>query len=547
MVKRQDLPPELLRRIIFFIAPTKRSNLGRRLGGNYQEANDHDLDDDYAWDEGQGRVFGPPYDDLQRLCLTSHLFRDLAQPFLFHSFKNSDLDGGLGQTVSFIRALYLRPDLGQHVRYIDMMFPVGEQFELVNTEDFALFEVAIKDLRLGENEGNWLSGLKVLDLTVLTALVVNKTPHLREMSLVAGELSVNPICHLLDHSPSLLSELETISIEGAETVDFDLAPYHKLFTLPKLKEVRLEFANISGEILPATWAPGTITAEKFEFNCCHIDVAGVRKFMQACKRLTSFIYRDFREDSHVDMPMLSRKPEFNALQLYEAILPHKESLEDLELSFAYDPWDLMNLEERLARRGKLGSFRDFANLEAVSIAHALLPAHPEFPPSLKILHVGDCESSIRDMVGNIAVDFQKGLYPNLTEFGVFSTDITEPIKLPGQIIPAGQTPEECFTSLRDLFKGTKVDFQIILDNLEQDSEDLDLADDYDDYEGYEDNDHEFDEIVLEEMLRGGLGPRPGIGPPDVTIFDALARALGEPPALDGDGASDNSWETDEDD
>jgi hypothetical protein len=261
-------------------------------------------------------------------------------------------------------------------------------------------------------------------------------------------------------------------------------------------------------------------------------------------------------DSQVDMPMQWRKPEFNAPQLYEAILPHKDSLKDLGLAFAYDPWDLVNLEEHLARRGKLGSFRDFANLKAVTIAHALLPAHPEFPPSLQKLRVVDCESSIRDMVGNIAVDCQKGLYPNLTKFEVFATDITEPIKLPGQIIPAGKTPEECFTSLRDLFKDTKVDFQIIPDLQERDSGDLIPNDDYDDYEGYEgyenddnyyDDDHELDEIVLEEMLGGAFGPRPGIGPPDVTIFDALARALGPPPAFDDNGASDNSWESDEDD
>lgn len=303
-------------------------------------------------------MYGPPYDDLLRLCLTSRLFRHLAQPFLFYGFKNSEMSSGLDQTVSFVRALYLRPDLGQHVREIDMRFHVDELWEVLNTEDFALFEAAIKDLHLGAQEEEWMSRLKPLDLGVLAALAVNKAPLLREMHLLAGYLQLDPIRHLLDHNPSLLSGLETISLEGEDMIHFSLAPYHKLFTLPKLKEVHLVFATIGSETFPATWAPGTITAEKFSFRLCHIDVAGLQKFMQACKRLTSFAYRNFHLDSDEDipmpMPLPGRNSEFNAPHLYEAILLHKESLKDLVLTFAYDPWDLENLEEHLARRGKLG-------------------------------------------------------------------------------------------------------------------------------------------------------------------------------------------------
>jgi len=114
----------------------------------------------------------------------------------------------------------------------------------------------------------------------------------------------------------------------------------------------------------------------------------------------------------------------------------------------------------------------------------LLPPHPQFPQSLRTLHITDCNSSIRNMVQNIAKDCKNGLYPKFTDFKVLAMDITRPIKLPGQRIPPGQTPEQCFLSLRDMFKGTTVDFHIMPYNLPgfDDYDDSDL--DYEDYEEY---------------------------------------------------------------
>ncbi|KAJ5380386.1 uncharacterized protein N7496_002814 [Penicillium cataractarum] len=584
MVNLQDLPPELLTRIVFFVAPLrgplppgyleeklaqKRDNNVNASAGacaNTNGINNNDtLDGDDGWDDvdemddrkepKKETLYSRAHRDLRNLCLTSHMFRDLAQPFLFYNFEDTGMAGFLSQTVAFTRALYLRPELGEHVRELDIMYPLDDEDrpKPLAAEDLALFESAIKDLQLGDKEKIWLSGLKRLDLSVLTALLINRAPHLREMFLPAGQVRMDPISHLLDQNPSLLSELQSISLEGDdEELDFDLAPYNKLITLPKLKEANLEFGTITNETFPATWAPGTIAAEKLSFLRCHMDVVGMQKFIQACKRLTSFSYKNFRIDLHEEMPISWRKPEFNAPQFYEAILSHKDSLENLLLTFAYDPWDLENLEEHLARRGKLGSFRDFPNLGTVWIAHALFPEHPEFPPSLKTLHVADCESSIRDMVGNIAADCQKGLYPNLTEFKVFARDITRPIKLPGQVIPEGKTPEQCFTSLRDLFKDTKVDFQIVPDQL-WGLRDLMAEDDYEGYGNYDDDDMDYGDIDMDEyefQLGSDFGPERGFGPSSGAILNALARALGNPHAahpFDDDGASDNSWETEEDD
>ncbi|KAJ5905618.1 uncharacterized protein N7473_002534 [Penicillium subrubescens] len=552
MVNIQDLPVELLSRIIFFVAPLRgplppdffkipaqKHDNDANANANGDDVSKLNKDTDGINNKNEkgplGVGFSTHYRDLRNLCLVSRRFRDVAQPSLFYNFEEQGLRGYLNETICFARALYLRPELGEHVRELDVMYPLDEERPIPPSEkDSALLINAIKELQLGDKEEAWLSGFKELDLSVLTALLVNRCPYVRGMFIPAAYVNMGPLDDLFDRNPSLLSELQSVTFEGEDTfLGVSIAPYQRLFTLPNLKEVILEYSALDDAAFPNAWTPGTVTAEKISFRRSHLDAGSLKKFMQACKKLISFSYKNFHVDDEEDDAYAFIKPEFNAPQLYDAILPHKDTLQNLSLTFAYDPWDLENLEEHLSRRGKLGSFRDFSALETVYIAHALLPAHPEFPPSLKKLHVADCESSIRDMVGRIAQDCKKGLYPNLTEFKVLAPDITQPVKLPGQIVPEGKTPEECFISLRDLFKETKVDFLIVPFQMW----DLRNLMDYDDYED-EDIDFE-DDLDLHEF---GHQFAAGYGPPPAHILDTLARALGHPaPGYE----SDRSWVTEE--
>jgi hypothetical protein len=421
------------------------------------------------------------------------------------------------------------------------MYPLDgdEMPKPLTGEDEKFFTAAIKNLQLGDQEKTWISGLTShVDLSVLTALLVNQTPHLRELFLPGESVRMGPLNHLLSLKPTLLSELQSFSFEGEdEFLGIDIAHYHSIFTRPELKEVSLTFANLWDKTFPASWAPGTLGVEKAVFRRCYMDVGGMRRFTQACKALKSFRYNSFLSG----MPRPSRKPGFNAAQAYEAILGHRDTLEHFELIFAGSILDMESLGGQVTDLGKLGSFRDFPVLESLSIGHDLLPPHPEFPASLKTLYIEDCYTSIRDMVGLIADDCRKGLYPNLTVFKVFSSDITEAVKLPGQIIPAGQTPEQCFLSLRDLFKETKVDFMIAPYRIW----DLDDFMDYDDYEDEDDMDFD-DEMDLnryEFQLGEGFVPG-GPGGNILDDFHTLARAMG---LADSDHDTDRSWVTEEDD
>lgn len=469
------------------------------------------------------------------------MFRDLAQPLLFREFDDDCLDGYLTKTISFAKIIYRRPDLGQHVRSISILpgaFGPASPGRLAK-EDCDLFKAAIRDLELGDQEITWITAMENSDLSVFAALLANKTPNLQQLNLPGGQLFMKPFTHLFTRNASFLSSLGFLWVEcDDEFSGYTIAAYQELVTLPKLANVTFEYGDLVDSSFPSSWAPGTLSAKDFAFHHCHVDGGAIHKLMQACKCLESFTYQNFSLDPHdrrILMP--GTAAEFNAQQALEAALQHKETLKHFHVEFARDPWEIENLEEYLSTRVKVGSFRDFSVLESIYIPHAVLPPHPQFPRSLKVLNITDCNSSIHNMVQKIAKDCKNGLYPEFTLFKVLAVDITSPIKLPGQRIPQGKIPEQCFLGLRDLFKNTKVDFQILPYKMP----------DFDDY-GYGDSDLE-DEGAYEYQL--GEGPLPGM-PPGMGgggLLDLLLqRAMQDPDFahLAPNAANDDSWETDDD-
>ena len=249
-----------------------------------------------------------------------------------------------------------------------------------------------------------------------------------------------------------------------------------------------------------------MNTEYVAFHLCHVDADAIQKFTKACKALKSFVYQNFTlNPEEARGPSPGAPAEFTATQLHEALLLHKDTLETFHLEFSRDPWEIENVQEYLNTRVKIGSFGDFRALQTITIPHALLPQHPQFPSSLKKLRITDCNSSIRNMVQNIAKDCKAGLYPSFTDFKVLAIDITAPIKFPGQRVPLGKSPEQCFRGLQDLFKKTIVDFQISPYKL-PDLPDLDEFDDLGlDDEDFDEDDFEFQ---LPPRLGGSNGPMP---------------------------------------
>lgn len=488
MVQIQELPVELLRQVLEFLTDFEDEPLDTAVRG--AQANDANED---KLEIGRDSEEDDDFDklkDLRNICLVSQFFRELSQPLLFRDFDEDGLSGNMSKIVSFTKSLYRNPELGKYVQRVSIMNPepLGPLSMDIDDEDFKLFKDAILKLRLADLEERvWIAATKKSDLSLYIALIVNKTPNLRQLCLPGGEFSMKPIIQLFGRNSSLLPNLELLWIDADdECAGYPIMSYEKIFTLPKLANANFEYGDLDNTTFPASWTPGVLAMEELAFHHCYIDSNALPKLLQACKKLKSFAYDNFGLDPRDHRtPTPKDVPEFNAAQAQKALLPHKDSLEHFHLAFAWEPWEIEDIAEYVSNQIKIGSFRDFSALETIVISHELLPPHPQFPLSLKTLHVTNCNLSIRDMAQNIVNDCKNDLYPNFTDFLVLAADITRPIKLPGQVIPPGQTPEQCFISLKNMFNGTNVDFRICPYKLPDFGDDPDESDlEYEDDDGF---------------------------------------------------------------
>jgi hypothetical protein len=469
--------------------------------------------------------------------------------------EDSYPENGLVQThiqllMRFAIALCLNTELGTHVRYveIDSFAKPGPRDTSVLGLDFhRVLGAALDELPLQtEERQSWRYALRQCDLSIPMALIAMKAPNLRVVRFNHGHGILERLSTLRESCPSLLSRLEQlhITLSDHSYTGYDIPKYTPLLTLPSLREFSFEDANLYGKDCPSTWKPGTLKTQEIDFAHCHCDASGVEKLVKACKKVTGFTFQTLasHDDSYNGRGRGPHEP--NAAEIHAALLPHKETLSFLQLDFWRKATLLVSIEgyQRFcSSRVKLPSLRDFPVLEFVEIQHALLPEAPQFSPALKRLHITDCNSSIRDMVANLAADCKSGRYPNFTHFRVSSLDITRPIKLPGQLIPQGQTPEQCFRSLRAVFEGTSVDFQILPHS-------VGMMDDGDVYTSEDNSDSEYDhdgdlEDDFPHPFDGGNGP-------DIPALMMMMQQAMQNPALAAsllahDGGSDHSWETED--
>lgn len=351
---------------------------------------------------------------------------------------------------------------------------------------------------------------------------------------------MNPFPKLLRHNPSFLRKLDSLCLRGLHENDgYDIASYQDILALPSLRTIFFLNGDLQSKTCPSTWDDGTLNIEELVFSGCVIDAASLDKLARACKKLTAFSIDDFEPDEEW-MNNIDRGSLFNAADAHKALSRHKDTLEYLRINFPRKERDLQNWQRFLSSRVKMGSLREFPVLQAIHLQQAIIPVHPEFSPALKRLLITDCNSSVINLVKNIAKDCKKGLYPDFANFRMLAIDITQPIQLPGQIIPKGKTPEQAHMSLVDLFKGTNVEFFIaplVIPSYEE------LMDDYDDEE---DDDFDYDDIPYDsegdeiedpimDILRRARerGPAPGADGPNGPMLPALLeyfmrRAMQDP-------------------
>ncbi|KAB8279601.1 hypothetical protein BDV30DRAFT_232743 [Aspergillus minisclerotigenes] len=501
MVQLQDLPIELLSHCLSFI---KSRNLTRILSVKSLNR------------DGMLSITPQIRYNLMNVSLVSRKFRDLAQPLLFRDFEeNGDLD----RLIRFLRAVIVRPQLGKYVHVVTMN-PKGrgstEAFgEDLPKQDSDLFTDTAQELGLGDEEEAWLRGINEVDASSLLALLLTKTPNLRLLYFPGNTFSVGLLDTLVARDPSFLSNLEELHVTSdKERPNYCIAALDNTLTLSRLKIVVSQLGVLMTNDILSSWAPNTLPLERLYLLQSHVEYNSLKKLIQACKKLTHFTFVDCTTNRDY---LRDWWREFDEADLHEALLPHQEYLEELGIDYFDKPFLRGPIESSAEfSEGRLPSLRDFTVLKYLIIPFSVLSSHPEFPPSLKRLKITHCDTSIWNITYCIATDCKKGRYPDLEQVKLESSDINHRIELEGQKIPEGQTPEQYFWNLRNLFKDTNVDYQILspLDpriHVDDDSEEED------DFPGDDSPEHDFPEDEFSEYgfsdeyeTEGSIDPDDGI-------------------------------------
>ncbi|KAJ5992131.1 hypothetical protein N7451_007855 [Penicillium sp. IBT 35674x] len=508
MVHIQDLPLEIFYLIFSFVLGRSANPLNDKGAfANIDLTNDRTYEEEAEEEAEKSIVEQMERDNLRRMCLISGMFRDIAQPVLFHSFQCDS-----PTTVSFAKAIYRRPELGDYVKEFTCKHVVYKPVpERLPADDAKLFKLAIQALELGDQEKRWISLMRNYDFSVIIALVVVKLPNLRGFTLKGFLNLATRFKPLFDRDPSFLSQLRSLDVRST-LISSNVALYEDFFTRPSLQYLRLEYCNLNDASFPSTWTPGSLAAENLVIRDSCIDSGGIRKLMQAYKKLTVFSYQNFIPRPGV-MPPETPATHFTPEEALEAADPHKETLEYFHVELARSPTDLNDIQIYLSSCAKFGSFRDFTALKTIVVPHAYLPVHPKLPRSLEQIDITDCNSSIQNMAQNIANDAKNGFYPELLHVRVLTLDVRAPINPPEGHIPLLKTPANCFISLQELFNGTKVNFEICPyiipaeDDEDYDDEDSD-GEEYGDYDlefGDEEEEDDDDDELSPESVNATSG------------------------------------------
>ncbi|KAJ5263710.1 hypothetical protein N7478_011315 [Penicillium angulare] len=392
--------------------------------------------------------------NLLNFCLVSQRFRDMTQPLLFRTVvENSET---VLKTMSFIRTLCLRPDLGQHVQNLYVV-PSDKTWNLFpkpfSFEDQAIVKALIEDHQLDDGHQGWLSALPYIPfMNFYMALAAILTPNVTQL-FVSGSTPPTPYVNASKQFPAYLSKVTQLNIIN----------HHRH---PILRGIYFSHKDFFGEHF---WEPGTLNPERIELHQCYMDNNFLRMFIRAHKNIKAFKYSTFEHNPRIfrpGAPIYGPRIQFNAAQALEALSVHKSSLTSFQVEFERKEgfWD-HHLKTFNSNQIKFGSFRQFVKLKSIIVGHEYLPNHPEFNASLETLSINDCNVlnlPIQDLLCNIANDYRKGLYPNLNLIQITGYEIEpNPVSAPdGQYRSFPKSRDEALMVIQSFFEGCNVRIQI---------------------------------------------------------------------------------------
>ena len=334
---------------------------------------------------------------LSRLCLVSKRLQRFAESHLYEAWEGgrSCLRGASGWDDSqqqslqrFLLTIILRPDLAEHVKYIEAICwrirePPDDDNLFVGPE-WELFKETAEGVGLTGYD-SWSSTLKAGSADPLIALLLTQVPNLQELSLGTpfGSQWPRRVLGLFTSQPSNrhhynFANLRKVSYQGDKDL-FDFNQVVPCFFLPSIEAIILDRCkdkwtwdnldhNRKRIYYPMPKHGSKVTTLNFERSLFKPSI--IRGIVRSCPALRSFTFSlhqaqrlDLEESLAVlDPPML-----------LDAINSARKSLVHLKLgisSFEFYHWLLGT--QRQPTIPPIGSFRTFTNLSTLEISLIIL-------------------------------------------------------------------------------------------------------------------------------------------------------------------------------
>jgi hypothetical protein len=293
---------------------------------------------------------------LYRLCCVSWRFQILSTPLLYKSFTSVSDSTTPDRFRLFSETIMKNPTYGKHVKSI----------QIENAE--------------------WTFELRELLLPLLS-----NTPNIHHLTIPEYVDCLTKLRDPLEQGRLSLPYLHDFHFSANEFTCRPTQLWEFIKPFPKLSQLSMEscwYRQIESSPSHPSLSLQHITLKK-----CYLNNDSVRTLILGCQCLKTFRYLWPESCWLVD------ESHFNAQQIYQALLSHRDSLEEVHIELPYYP------HQRFDETPKFGSFQEFSALERLGVDKTALSAKPSLPPSLSTLIIRcSYERDPVDLFENIVAD-----------------------------------------------------------------------------------------------------------------------------------------------
>jgi hypothetical protein len=330
-----------------------------------------------------------PHAALASLCLTNRRLKDVAQPVLFEAPRLSLLRRAdpLRRWWQFARTVLEKPKLASRVKELSLEALAYAD----HSEEIASLRFDIERCSAIKSTVNQTLGSQMF-IHRLASLLISPLSKLEHLHLhLTSKANLSIMCLIRSCStknPSHASKLKGLYVEpiGRYEVHEVVENHKHVFFSPSLHVVHIKSYTLFEQFFKSTkLQPNSLGLMELHLRGCHIDLATLEPWIEACTNLKAFTFSADTGDRRPTVPQTFRQ--LTPMRLLKALRSCTRTLERLDADFrGVSLWDGPT-EPDLNADFACESFHEFTRLQHLRVEAVRFRDVNILPPSLKTLTI----------------------------------------------------------------------------------------------------------------------------------------------------------------